>query len=55
MVDLSHILTNLNKLDVGSEEKIMLTSRDEQSCLIVSYREVSVPFAEYDLTHFEGK
>jgi PAB-dependent poly(A)-specific ribonuclease subunit 3 len=40
VVDLSHILTNLNKLDVGSEEKIMLTSRDEQSCLIVSYREV---------------
>lgn len=40
VVDLSHILTNLNKLDSGSEEKIMLTSRDEQSCLIVSYREV---------------
>lgn len=42
VVDLTHILTNLNKLDVGSEEKIMLTSRDEQSCLVVSYREVSV-------------
>jgi PAB-dependent poly(A)-specific ribonuclease subunit 3 len=41
VVDLTHILTNLNKLDVGSEEKIMLTSRDEQSCLVVSYREVS--------------
>jgi PAB-dependent poly(A)-specific ribonuclease subunit 3 len=42
VVDLSHILTNLNKLDAGSEEKMMLTSRDEQSCLVVSYREVSV-------------
>lgn len=41
VVDLTHILTNLNKLDVGSEERIMLTSRDEQSCLVVSYREVS--------------
>lgn len=40
VVDLSHILTNLNKLDAGSLEKIMLTSRDEQSCLVVSYREI---------------
>jgi hypothetical protein len=43
VVDLSHILTNLNKLDAGVEEKIMLTSRDEISCLVVSYREVSIP------------
>lgn len=40
VVDLSHILTNLNKLDAGTDEKIMLTSRDEQSCLVVSYREI---------------
>lgn len=40
VVDLTHILTNLNKLDAGSDEKIMLTSRDEQSCLIVSYRDI---------------
>lgn len=40
VVDLTHILTNLNKLDAGSLEKIMLTSRDEQSCLVVSYREI---------------
>ncbi|EPQ30932.1 uncharacterized protein PFL1_01830 [Pseudozyma flocculosa PF-1] len=40
VVDLSHILTNLNKLDAGVDEKIMLTSRDEQSCLVVSYREI---------------
>ena len=28
------------KLDVGVDEKIMLMSRDEQSCLIVSYKEL---------------
>lgn len=41
VLDLSHILTNLNRLDAGSEDKLMLTSRDEQSCLVVSYKEVS--------------
>jgi PAB-dependent poly(A)-specific ribonuclease subunit 3 len=41
LVDLSHILVNLNKLDAGSEERIMLTSRDDQSCIVASYREVS--------------
>lgn len=40
VVDLSHVLTCLNKLDAGVDEKIMLVSRDEQSCLIVSYREI---------------
>ena len=42
MTDLSHVLTQLNKLDSGVEEKLMLVSRDEGSCLIVSYREVSL-------------
>ncbi|GAA6060894.1 hypothetical protein JCM10212_000177 [Sporobolomyces blumeae] len=40
VTDLSHVLTQLNKLDAGVEEKIMLVSRDEASCLIVSYREL---------------
>lgn len=40
VLDLSHVLTNLNRLDAGSEDKIMLTSRDEQSCLVVSYKEI---------------
>ncbi|KAI0776797.1 hypothetical protein BD413DRAFT_522717 [Trametes elegans] len=40
VVNLTHVLTCLNKLDAGSEERIMLVSRDEQSCLVVSYREV---------------
>jgi PAB-dependent poly(A)-specific ribonuclease subunit 3 len=27
-------------LDAGVDERIMLVSRDEQSCLIVSYKEI---------------
>jgi PAB-dependent poly(A)-specific ribonuclease subunit 3 len=30
----------LMQLDAGSDEKIMLMSRDEQSCLVVSYRDL---------------
>jgi PAB-dependent poly(A)-specific ribonuclease subunit 3 len=40
VIDLSHVLTCLNKLDAGVDEQIVLVSRDEQSCLIVSYREI---------------
>lgn len=40
VVDLSKVLTNLNKLDVGVDEKILLISREEDSCIIVSYKEV---------------
>jgi PAB-dependent poly(A)-specific ribonuclease subunit 3 len=40
VLDLSHVLRSLNKLDVGIDEKILLVSSDEQSCLIVSYREM---------------
>ncbi|KAF8583430.1 hypothetical protein K439DRAFT_1412181 [Ramaria rubella] len=40
VVNLSHVLTCLNKLDAGTEERIMLISRDEQSCLVVSYKEL---------------
>lgn len=28
------------QLDAGTEEKIMLVSRDEQSCLVVSYKDI---------------
>ena len=37
VLDIAHVVSCLNKLDVGVDEKIMLMSRDEQSCLIVSY------------------
>ncbi|EHY57233.1 PAB-dependent poly(A)-specific ribonuclease subunit 3 [Exophiala dermatitidis] len=40
VVDLGHVITCLNKLDAGTDERITLISRDEQSCFIVSYREL---------------
>lgn len=40
VVDLGHVLTCLNKLDAGSEERVMLVTRDEQHCYVVSYKEL---------------
>ena len=40
VTDLAHVLDCLNKLDAGVEEKMLLTSRDEQNVLVVSFREV---------------
>ncbi|ORX72011.1 hypothetical protein DL89DRAFT_105736 [Linderina pennispora] len=40
VLDMAHVIGNLNKLDAGSAEKIMLMSRDEQSCLVVTYSEI---------------
>lgn len=40
VIDLSRVLTNLNKLDAGIDEKFLLISRDEKNCIIVSYREI---------------
>lgn len=40
VVDLGHVLMCLNKLDAGIEENIVLVSRDEKNCLIVTYKEV---------------
>ncbi len=40
VMDLAHVLSCLNKVDVGVEEKINLTTRDETTAIIVSYREV---------------
>ncbi|KAJ6524521.1 hypothetical protein B0H19DRAFT_1200118 [Mycena capillaripes] len=40
VVNLSHVLTCLSKLDAGTEERVMLVSRDEQSCLVVSYKDI---------------
>ncbi|THH17482.1 hypothetical protein EW146_g3335 [Bondarzewia mesenterica] len=42
VVNLSHVLTCLSKLDAGTDERIMLISRDEQSVLVVSYKDVKV-------------
>ncbi|CCJ30290.1 unnamed protein product [Pneumocystis jirovecii] len=52
VVDMAHVITCLNKLDAGVDEKIMLVSRDEQNCLIVSYKELKncIQSAFLDLT-----
>ncbi|XP_065582617.1 PAN2-PAN3 deadenylation complex subunit pan3-like [Artemia franciscana] len=39
-LDMSHIVSCLNKLDAGLDEKLCLTSRDERNILIVSYAEL---------------
>ena len=42
VLDMAHILRHLNKLDAGIEESIMLVSRDEQTCLVITYRELKM-------------
>ena len=37
---LSLICNLATQLDAGTEEKIMLVARDEQSCLVVSYKDI---------------
>ena len=40
VIDMGHMLAALNKLDVGAEEKITLTTRDSLTVIVVSYREM---------------
>ncbi|KAL8676738.1 MAG: hypothetical protein Q9186_006770 [Xanthomendoza sp. 1 TL-2023] len=40
VLDMAHMIACLNKLDVGTEEKIQLTTRDEETCMVVSYKEL---------------
>lgn len=40
VINMGHILSCLNRLDAGTEDKIVLTSRDEQTCFIVTYKEL---------------
>lgn len=44
VLDLGHIITCLNKLDAGIDERIQLVSRDEQNVFITSYKEVKRGF-----------
>ncbi|KAF3422092.1 hypothetical protein E2986_06423 [Frieseomelitta varia] len=39
-LDMAHVVSCLNKLDSGSQDKICLMSRDEQTVLVVSYAEL---------------
>lgn len=43
-LDIGHIVSSLNKLDMGLPERIRLTSRDGQNVLIVSYEELKKCF-----------
>jgi len=40
-IDLGHVVSCLNKLDAASAEKTLLTSRNQDSLLIVSYKELN--------------
>ncbi|GKY92627.1 hypothetical protein MPSEU_000232800 [Mayamaea pseudoterrestris] len=41
VMDLGHVVTALNKLDVASPEQIVLASRDGQSLMVVTYADVA--------------
>jgi hypothetical protein len=43
-LELSHVVSCLNKLDFGSPERICLMSRDEQNVIIVSYADLKSCF-----------
>lgn len=36
IIDMGHVIDSLNKLDVGTEDKIVLSSRDGDSILLAS-------------------
>ena len=40
VLDIAHVIACLNKLDAGTEEKIVLTSRDDQHIVLASYKEL---------------
>lgn len=40
VLDLGHMIRSLNRLDAGTDERICLTSRDEQTSFLVSYKEL---------------
>lgn len=40
VVDLTHVINCLNKLDAGVDENVLLVSPDEMTCLIMSYKDL---------------
>lgn len=40
VLDLAHMVACLNKVDVGTEERIQLMTRDEETSIVVSYKEL---------------
>ncbi|RKF60754.1 PAN2-PAN3 deadenylation complex subunit PAN3 [Erysiphe neolycopersici] len=57
VLDLGHILECLNKLDAGSAHQVKLVSRDNQDCMVVSYKELKkqVEAAFKELNSWGGK
>ena len=49
MMDMMHVVETLNKLDAGTDENILLTSRDRQAVLVVTPVENNVCGASCDL------
>ncbi|RFU72275.1 pab-dependent polya-specific ribonuclease subunit pan3 [Trichoderma arundinaceum] len=45
VMDAGHMIRCLNKLDAGVDERICLTSRDEQTSFVVSYKELKKQLA----------
>lgn len=46
VLDFSHVIESMNKLDMGVDEKILLTSRDEKSMLVLSFKDLRRCLAE---------
>ncbi|KAK5656512.1 hypothetical protein OQA88_4489 [Cercophora sp. LCS_1] len=44
VISLAHIYTTLNKFDAGVEEQVLLTSRDNETIFVVTYRELKAMF-----------
>ena len=42
MREFQNLIVDCSQLDAGTDEKLMLVARDEQSCLVVSYKDVKM-------------
>ncbi|KAL9652047.1 hypothetical protein ABK040_000388 [Willaertia magna] len=40
ILDLGHVVETLNKLDAGTNEKVLLMSRDEQSLIVITFKDL---------------
>ena len=47
VLDMMHVIETLNKLDAGTNESILLTSRDRQAVLVVTPVETIYPYRRY--------
>eukprot|EP01080_Neovahlkampfia_damariscottae_P000569 gene569-8079_t len=51
IIDFGHVIDCLNKLDIGSNDKILLITKDEDSLLVISFKELKncIGLAFHDL------